>query len=644
MSKIKLLDTNTINKIAAGEVVERPSSVVKELVENSIDAGASAITIEIKNGGTTFIRVSDNGKGIERNDIKIAFLSHATSKINDIEDLDNIFSLGFRGEALASIAAVSQIEMITKTHSEEEGTKININGGEIIDFQEWGSVEGTSISVNNLFYNVPARRKFLKKPNIESGYISDIINKIALGHPEVSIKYINNGTTILYTSGNSDLKTVVFSIYGKDNFKKMLDINCKIYEYSLNGLIGKPELSRSNRNYQNLFINGRYIKSNIISNAVEDAYKTRLLTGKFPIYVLNLNIPPSSVDVNVHPTKLEVRFDDEDKIYEFVYNSVLDILNNNILIPEVSIIEEKESRTRSCNVDNIKEEYIQPSIFNNSNLNFQNNKNSIETKKVSNEEDIFFNKSPILKDKTFSKIDQLLNDQKQNNSLKVKEDKEEYISKNLNDNKSDCYSVKNIKEEREPFFNNYKIVGQIFNTYWIVEQNGSIFYIDQHAAHERILFEKYMNNFKNQNIVSQKLLSPEIINISEKEKTILKENKEWLLNLGFEIEIVDKNAAAIKAVPYIFNTPQNSNYFYEILDIISDKNKESVYDTKIHDIATAACKAAVKANDKLSFQETHKMISELLKLENPFNCPHGRPTIIEITKYELEKLFKRIQN
>ncbi len=644
MSKIKLLDTNTINKIAAGEVVERPSSVVKELVENSIDAGASAITIEIKNGGTTFIRVSDNGKGIERNDIKIAFLSHATSKINDIEDLDNIFSLGFRGEALASIAAVSQIEMITKTHSEEEGTKININGGEIIDFQEWGSVEGTSISVNNLFYNVPARRKFLKKPNIESGYISDIINKIALGHPEVSIKYINNGTTILYTSGNSDLKTVVFSIYGKDNFKKMLDINCKIYEYSLNGLIGKPELSRSNRNYQNLFINGRYIKSNIISNAVEDAYKTRLLTGKFPIYVLNLNIPPSSVDVNVHPTKLEVRFDDEDKIYEFVYNSVLDVLNNNILIPEVSIIKEKESRTRSCNVDNIKEEYIQSSIFNNSNLNFQNNKNSIETKKVSNEEDIFFNKSPILKDKTFSKIDQLLNDQKQNNSLKVKEDKEEYISKNLNDNKSDCYSVKNIKEEREPFFNNYKIVGQIFNTYWIVEQNGSIFYIDQHAAHERILFEKYMNNFKNQNIVSQKLLSPEIINISEKEKTILKENKEWLLNFGFEIEIVDKNAAAIKAVPYIFNTPQNSNYFYEILDIISDKNKESVYDTKIHDIAAAACKAAVKANDKLSFQETHKMISELLKLENPFNCPHGRPTIIEITKYELEKLFKRIQN
>ncbi len=641
MSKIKLLDTNTINKIAAGEVVERPSSVVKELVENSIDAGASAITIEIKNGGTTFIRVSDNGKGIERNDIKTAFLSHATSKISNIEDLDNIFSLGFRGEALASIAAVSQIEMITKTHSEEEGTKININGGEIIDFQEWGSVEGTSISVNNLFYNVPARRKFLKKPNIESGYISDIINKIALGHPEVSIKYINNGTTILYTSGNSDLKMVVFSIYGKDNFKKMLDINCKVYEYSLNGLIGKPELSRSNRNYQNLFINGRYIKSNIISNAVEDAYKTRLLIGKFPVYVLNLSIPPSSVDVNVHPTKLEVRFDDEDKIYEFVYNSVLDVLNNNVLIPEVSIVKEKESKTYSCNVDNIKEEYMQPSIFNDYNLNFQ--KNNIETKKVSKEEDIFFKKSPVLKDKTFSKIDQLLKEQKQNNSLKVKEDKEEYISKNLNDTKPEYSSVRNIKEEKEPFFNNYKIVGQIFNTYWIVEQNGSIFYIDQHAAHERILFEEYMNKFKNESIVSQKLLSPEIINISEKEKTILEENKKWLLNFGFEIEIVDKNAAAIKAVPYIFNTPQNSNYFYEILDIISEENKKSVYDTKIHDIATAACKAAVKANDKLSFQETHEMISKLLKLENPFSCPHGRPTIIEITKYELEKLFKRIQ-
>lgn len=642
MSKIKLLDTNTINKIAAGEVVERPSSVVKELVENSIDAGASAITIEIKNGGTTFIRVSDNGKGIERNDIKIAFLSHATSKINDIEDLDNIFSLGFRGEALASIAAVSQIEMITKTHSEEEGTKININGGEIIDFQEWGSVEGTSISVNNLFYNVPARRKFLKKPNIESGYISDIINKIALGHPEVSIKYINNGTTILYTSGNSDLKTVVFSIYGKDNFKKMLDINCKIYEYSLNGLIGKPELSRSNRNYQNLFINGRYIKSNIISNAVEDAYKTRLLTGKFPIYVLNLNIPPSSVDVNVHPTKLEVRFDDEDKIYEFVYNSVLDVLNNNVLIPEVYIVKEKENKTYSCNVDNIKEKYIQPSIFNNSNsnLNFQKNKSNIENKNVSNEEDIFFKKSPISKDKTFSKIDQLLKERKENNNLKIREDKEDYISKNTN---SEYSSIENIKE-KEHFFNNYKIIGQVFNTYWIVEQNGSIFYIDQHAAHERILFEEFMNRFKSENIASQKLLSPEIINISEKEKEILEENKNLLLNFGFEIEIVDKNAAAIKAVPYIFNTPQNPDYFYEILDIISESDKKNIYDTKMHDIATAACKAAVKSNDRLSFQETHEMISKLLKLENPFNCPHGRPTIIEMKKYELEKLFKRIQN
>ena len=642
MSKIKLLDTNTINKIAAGEVVERPSSVVKELVENSIDAGASAITIEIKNGGTTFIRVSDNGKGIERNDIKIAFLSHATSKINDIEDLDNIFSLGFRGEALASIAAVSQIEMITKTHSEEEGTKININGGEIIDFQEWGSVEGTSISVNNLFYNVPARRKFLKKPNIESGYISDIINKIALGHPEVSIKYINNGTTILYTSGNSDLKTVVFSIYGKDNFKKMLDINCKIYEYSLNGLIGKPELSRSNRNYQNLFINGRYIKSNIISNAVEDAYKTRLLTGKFPIYVLNLNIPPSSVDVNVHPTKLEVRFDDEDKIYEFVYNSVLDVLNNNVLIPEVYIVKEKENKTYSCNVDNIKEKYIQPSIFNNSNsnLNFQKNKSNIENKNVSNEEDILFKKSPISKDKTFSKIDQLLKERKENNNLKIREDKEDYISKNTN---SEYSSIENIKE-KEHFFNNYKIIGQVFNTYWIVEQNGSIFYIDQHAAHERILFEEFTNRFKSENIASQKLLSPEIINISEKEKEILEENKNLLLNFGFEIEIVDKNAAAIKAVPYIFNTPQNPDYFYEILDIISESDKKNIYDTKMHDIATAACKAAVKSNDRLSFQETHEMISKLLKLENPFNCPHGRPTIIEMKKYELEKLFKRIQN
>lgn len=645
MGKIRLLDTNTINKIAAGEVVERPSSVVKELVENSIDAGASAVTIEIKNGGTTFIRVSDNGKGIEKDDIKTAFLSHATSKITEIEDLDNIFSLGFRGEALASIAAVSQVEMITKTHFEEDGTRITINGGEIEDFQEYGCTEGTSITVSNLFYNVPARRKFLKKPATESGYISDIINKMALGHPEVSFKFINNDTTILHTSGNNDLKAVIFNIYGKDAFKKMIEINSVSEDYKISGLIGKPELSRANRNYENLFINGRYIKSKIVSNAMEDAYKTRLLIGKFPVYVINMTIPPSSVDVNVHPTKLEVRFDNEDNIYNFIYESVINVFKDNVLIPEVNIVKEPEQR---ANFDEFyKNEYVQDTIFNikenkldNTVSEDYNERKSPKFKHFAkrNDEEIFFKKELPKKENSISKIDMLLNDNN-SNIISVNEDKEEYISKSNKANNAE--SKETIKE---PFFNNYKIIGQVFNTYWIIEQNGSIYYIDQHAAHERILFEDFMNNFKNQNIVAQKLVIPEIINISESEMVILNDNKQLLESFGFETEIMDRNGVAIKTVPYIFNSPQNAKYFSDILDMLSESNIKNIYDTKVLSVATCACKAAVKANDKLSFQEAHSMISKLLKLENPFTCPHGRPTIIEITKYEIEKLFKRIQN
>ncbi|MBO8433899.1 MAG: DNA mismatch repair endonuclease MutL [Tyzzerella sp.] len=651
MGKIRLLDTKTINKIAAGEVVERPSSVVKELVENSIDAGATAITIGIKNGGTTFIRVTDNGKGIEKDDIKTAFISHATSKIQDIDDLESIFSLGFRGEALASIASVSQVEMITKTCDEDEGYKITINGGEIESFQSYGCKEGTSICVSNLFYNIPARRKFLKKPSTESGYISDIVNKMALGHPEISFKFINNDTVILHTSGNNDLKEVVFNIYGKDTYKKMLDIESSFEDYSISGLIGKPELSRANRNYENLFINGRFIKSDIVSNAVEDAYKTRLLVGKFPVYVINMSIPPSSVDVNVHPTKLEVRFDDEDKIYDFVYKSVIDILKEQVLIPEVSIIKEDKNTEIPIFDEFKKEEYSQNSIFEDIKSNYiqESKKEHLKDKNLfsssinplKSDEDIFFKGSiNNNQEKPKSKIDMLLN--KNNNSLKLNEAKDEY--KSYNKAPKDIYEDYSEKNIYKPFFDNYKIIGQVFNTYWIIEQEGSIFYIDQHAAHERILFEEFLNKFKSQSVVAQKLIVPEILNVSEAEKSILDDNKELLESFGFETELIDRNVIAIKTVPYIFNSPQNPKYFSDILDILSDSDIKNIYDTKILSVATCACKAAVKANDKLSFQEAHSMIKKLLTLENPFTCPHGRPTIIEIKQYELEKLFKRIQN
>ena len=366
MSIIHILDNNTINKIAAGEVVERPSSVVKELVENSIDAGAGAVTIEIRDGGTTLIRITDNGSGISKEDVEKAFIRHATSKIEKIDDLENVVSLGFRGEALASIASVSQVEMITKTKDSDIGTKIEIHGGKIIEKTEAASNNGTSISVKNLFFNVPARRKFLKKPSVESGYISDIINKIALGHPEVSIKYINNSNTMLHTSGNNDLKTAFYHIYGKEMLSQMLDVDVSENGMRLYGIAGKPQLSRGTRAYENLFINGRFIKNETVSQAVEDAYKTRLMIGKFPVFALNFYIPPEYIDVNVHPAKLEVRFRDNDMVYDFIYTAVLDIFKDKVLIPESSW-DSSNSKESENLIEESKEKFPFESIGNNSN-------------------------------------------------------------------------------------------------------------------------------------------------------------------------------------------------------------------------------------------------------------------------------------
>lgn len=643
MSKIHLLDNNTINKIAAGEVVERPSSVVKELVENSIDAGASAITIEIRDGGTTLIKISDNGKGIEKEQVKTAFVRHATSKIEKIDDLDTVYSLGFRGEALASISSVSQVEMVTKTCEQEEGYKIEISGGNLISEQECAATDGTTINVKNIFYNVPARRKFLKKPATESGYISDMVNKLALAHPEISIKYINNGNVMLHTSGNNDLKTAIFYVYGKEISQKMIDIDYEENGFRIYGLLGKPELSRGNRNYENLFINGRFVKNDTVSQAVEDAYKTRLMVGKFPVFVLNLSLSADMVDVNVHPAKLEVRFRDDDVIYDFIYNAVLEALSKLVLIPEADWSSKPSAQVKQLMEGAPKPPYVpdkavqqiineeviaskhEPVKYNESkptDANIEDLQKLYKSRMLSDE--VHGGKN-ILKEKPLSYLPQ---EEIEQNIMPAVKSEEEHVKE---------------EQKKESFFKNYKITGQIFSTYWIVEQGTSIYLIDQHAAHERILFEEISNKFKKGEIVAQRLIQPLVVNLSEREKQLLIDNKELIEKFGFEIEDFGGISYAIRSVPYIFKNPESIGFFTDILDTLDNCTVSNVYDTQIHAIATIACKAAVKANDKLSIQEAVSMIEKLLKLDNPFSCPHGRPTIIELTKYELEKKFKRIQ-
>ncbi len=644
MNNIRLLDNNLINKIAAGEVVERPASVVKELMENSIDAGATSITVEIKEGGISLIKITDNGKGIPKEELKTAFLRHATSKLRTLDDLEDIMTLGFRGEALSSIASVAQVEMITKTKDSQVGHKIVINGGVVEKEEESAGNNGTVFTMKNLFYNTPARRKFLKKPATEGGYVSEVVNRIALGHPEIAIKYINNGNTIMQTNGSGDVKSVVLYIYGRQMASQMIETSYSKDGFTVEGLIAKPELSRGNRNYENFFINGRYIKSNIVQNAVEEAYKGKLMVGKFPVFVLNLKVPANTVDVNVHPTKLEVRFSDDNLIYDIMYNAVLKALKKTELIPEVTW--DKPKKVKSDNVQGTLEDIA----FNNT---VEKKAENIETKAVVendfkyDDKPIFSNqsvaeKAPEPKNPVLNAINKVYQEPYYNEEKPIEKPAEtENISKKpeekpiLNEQK---------EEKRKPFFNNYRIVGQLFATYWIVEQNNCMYLIDQHAAHERALYEDFTEKFKNSQISSQQLLQPIAVNLSEGEKVIVEENMELLESFGFEIEEFGARTYAIRAVPYVFNSPSNVSFFMDIVDTLADKNLKSIYDTKEDAIAMMSCKAAVKGNDRLSYSEAQELIQRLLSLQDPFTCPHGRPTIIEMTKYELEKKFKRIQD
>jgi len=644
MSNIQILDNSIINQIAAGEVVERPASVVKELVENAIDAGATAVTVEIRDGGTSLIRVTDNGCGIPAGEVRTAFLRHATSKIRDMDDLESVLTLGFRGEALSSIAGVAQVEVLTKTEDAKEGVRLEIHGGEVVAEESAGCTTGTVFTVRNLFYNVPARRKFLRKQAAEGGYVSDMMIRVALGHPEVAVKYIVNAVVAVQTTGTDDMGTTIFQVHGQEFAGKMVSAECKREGFRVSGFVGRPEMARGNRTFQYFFINGRNIKSEIVQSAVEEAYRTRLPGGRFPAFILRLEMPPAQVDVNVHPTKLEVRFSDERRIYDLVYDAAAKALKGETLIPQAVIgkptLFERMEADAAAQAEQMKDvkrdddphrsssgaiffnEPFTPEAMQAAEADLQ--KRAAEAAAVVEMPAVVEAPAASGAAQTAEPV-RLSEPVSAPEQLKVEEPVQEAKPK--------------------PFFHGCRIVGQVVLTYWIVEQNGTVYLIDQHAAHERILFEEYLAKLRKEEAVPQSLLMPVAIKLSAREREVVRENEAFLQKLGFEIEELNEQAVAIRALPYVFQNPAETGFFMEIVDALSEGAGVAgdLYDARLTKVATMACKAAVKANDRLSEAEARALLERLLRLENPFTCPHGRPTIVELPKRELEKMFKRIQ-
>lgn len=674
MANIKVLDQNTINQIAAGEVIDRPASVVKELLENAIDAKATAITVEIKDGGISFIRITDNGCGIEKEDIKVAFLRHSTSKIRTAVDLVTVSSLGFRGEALSSISAVAMVELITKTKESFCGTRYVIEGGEEKSIEDIGVPDGTTFIVRNLFYNTPARRKFLKSANTEASYISDIVEKIALSHPEISIRFIINNQNKLHTSGNGSLRDVVYTVYNREIATNVIEINNSCQFMKITGYIGKPLISRGNRGYENYFINNRYVKSNFISRAIEDAYKSFLMQHKYPFTCINLQVDPELLDVNVHPSKMELRFRNQEEIYPFVFNTVDAALHHRQLIPDVEIEEKKEKeKTVTQIVSEVmasdgkkvripepfeikRNESIKESLKEELDIKEGNNKssniaaNKVNTPEVVNEAD---NNNSVNEINIANKKEQIFKLNEKNEILMEDSEKYKYVPENRISRIIEKEEKKVVVENQMELFDDnllskkarvkHKIIGQVFDTYWIVEYNDKMFIIDQHAAHEKVLYEKILKRYNAKEQLSQEINPPIVVSVSMKEEQVLKANMDSFRKFGYEIEEFGGNEYAIRGVPYDLLSLSSRELFLELLDGINiDDGIRVKPDMLIDRMATMACKAAVKGNNKLSMDEANKLIDELLELDNPYNCPHGRPTIISMTKYEMEKKFKRI--
>ncbi len=719
---IKLLDQLTINKIAAGEVIERPSSVVKELVENSIDAGATAVTVEIKEGGLSFIRITDNGLGIEKAQVKTAFLRHATSKINKAEDLFTVGSLGFRGEALASIAAVAQVEMVTKTESDMTGVRYIIEGGKELDYQEIGCPEGTTIIIRNLFYNTPARRKFMKSATTEASYIAELINRLAMSRPEVSFKFINNGQNKLFTSGNNNLKDIIYNIYGKDIAKNLVEVNGTYDDITLTGYIAKPYISKGNRTYENYFVNNRYIKSSVITKAIEEAYKTFVMTHKYPFTALKIEINKELLDINVHPTKMELKISNTNELYSCIINTLREALTEKELIPNVSVGNDREAKKdisknkivapepfevkrREANYGNVRlnsepiykpREVREISNYNVNKdvaVNEQINKSepkiteqnqvkpidgNIEISKTNIENQDVVNQSMKIDDIKIiaSKDTDIVREiygktvTSENINITKENDAKPIVPEDISINKKDL-TTEHVNLQKTNTDNNYnqeatitkdqvslfedkllseesrskhKLIGQLFKTYWLIEYENKLFIMDQHAAHEKVMFERLMKLLKTSEIFSQNIMPSIIISLTPREIDVLTNNMDIFERLGFVIEEFGGNEYVIRAVPAnIMGVPPKELFEEFIGDLLDDANK--ITDTIfVEKLATMACKAAIKGNTAISYQEADALIDELLTLDNPYNCPHGRPTIITMSEQDIEKKFRRIQN
>lgn len=653
MGNITLLDQATIDKIAAGEVVERPSSVVKELVENAIDAKSTAVTVEIKDGGTSFIRISDNGCGIETSDIRKAFLRHSTSKIRSVEDLLTIQSLGFRGEALSSISAVSMVELLTKTKDSVCGIRYLIEGGEEKALEEAACPDGTTFFVRNLFYNTPARKKFLKSSMTEAGYIHELMIRLALSHPEISFKFVNNGQTKLHSSGNHSLKDVIYQIYGRDISKNLVEIRREEEGIEIHGYIGKPSVFRGNRNFETYFVNGRYIKSNMIAKGIEDAYKGYLMQHQYPFCVLHFALNGTDLDVNVHPTKMELRFADQQKIYDLVFRTVREGLDRREYIPQVTMEEpkkevppkkepkndvlkkeipvKKEAAPAERNLEyflaqmreRVKADYAERKNNSPYEKKFEKKEPSYDSRMIAEEKNAYepSKKTVVVKERPAK-------------ALEHPEQKKEEAPQQM-----ELFSKKLLAEES---VREHRIIGQLFETYWLVEFDEKLFIIDQHAAHEKVLYERTLKGLKEKEHTSQLMSPPMVISLTMQEEELLRRYKAQFEVLGYEIEHFGGSEYQICAVPGNLYNINKKELFIEILDNLGELSGKNDPDLILERIASMSCKAAVKGNMKISRMEMESLIGELLTLDNPYQCPHGRPTIISMSKYEIEKKFKRI--
>ena len=667
MPEIQLLDQATINQIAAGEVIDRPSSVVKELLENAIDAKATAITVEIKDGGISFIRITDNGCGIEKDQVRKAFLRHATSKLHTIDDLLDIGSLGFRGEALSSIAAIAQVELISKPPEAMLGISYQIEDGEEKSLTQIGAPDGTTILVRNLFYHVPARKKFLKTAATEGNYINQLMENMAMLRPDISMRFINGGQNKLYTSGNGRLKDLIYTIYGREISSNVLEINYECPLFAVTGYIGKPIISRGNRTFENYYINGRFVKSRLIAAAIEQAYKPFMMQHRYPFTVLHIKIKPELIDVNVHPAKMEVRFQQENEIYELLAGAIENTLRGKEFIPDVSDdgkaekkVQEKQKLPEPFEQRRLQamKEIIPPPPAEHKTQNEQKpsaeHKTQSEQKLPRNEEQpkvLSKLSEPVCEYKAEKKQTKKDSDSKWESASGIHKRIGQDVSQTVNQMPTQP-EQKLEKPEQQTLFTepllsekariHHRLIGQLFDTYWLIQYGNQLYIMDQHAAHEKVNYERLMEAYRKKERITQFVSPPMVISLTRAEEAILEEFKSEFERIGFTIEPYGGREYAISEIPANLYGINEKELFLEMLSDLEDRGSMQPSELIASKLASMSCKAAIKGGQKISFQEADALVSQLLTLENPYACPHGRPTIITMTKYELEKKFKRI--